>query len=177
MSVCSLISHFSYLMSVVSQTAGPISREPRHDSDLRRLVAGGCDSETRKGKGRRRGEVVGGGGVPDRVGTEGSGGCRPREAFPPLALGSRDEQLAMNTCVAAARSTHTCDAQTPIHTCGRTGAAENSKTEAFHNICQLSGRKQAWVQDQSSPSCGPGPEDGTDRSKEREQKDRGRERE
>lgn len=50
MSVCSLISHFSYLMSVVSQTAGPISRELRHDSDLCRLVAGSCDSE-RKGKG------------------------------------------------------------------------------------------------------------------------------
>lgn len=56
MSVCSLISHFSYLMSVVSQTAGPISRELRHDSDLRRLVAGGCDSERKGEGGGRRGE-------------------------------------------------------------------------------------------------------------------------
>lgn len=52
MSTCSLISHFSYLMSVVSQTAGPISRELRHDSDLRRLVAGGCDSERKGGETR-----------------------------------------------------------------------------------------------------------------------------
>lgn len=57
-SVCSLISHFSYLMSVVSQTAGPISRELRHDSDLCRLVAGGCDSEW-KGAGGGRGEGKG----------------------------------------------------------------------------------------------------------------------
>lgn len=49
-SVCSLISHSSYLMSVVLQAAGPISREPSHDSDFCRLVAGGCDSE-RKGEG------------------------------------------------------------------------------------------------------------------------------
>lgn len=48
--VCSLISHSSYLMSVVSQAAGPISREPSHDSDFCRLVAGGCDSQ-RKGEG------------------------------------------------------------------------------------------------------------------------------
>lgn len=57
-SVCSLISHFSYLMSVVSQTAGPISRELRHDSDLRRLVAGGCDSERKRKGGERRGEGI-----------------------------------------------------------------------------------------------------------------------
>lgn len=65
MSVCSLISHFSYLMSVISQTAGPNSRELRHDSDLCRLVAGGCDSE-RKGKG--------GEGEGEREGSPGWGG-------------------------------------------------------------------------------------------------------
>ena len=162
MSVCSLISHFSYLMSVVSQTAGPISRELRHDSDLRRLVAGGCDSE-RKGKGGRG----------EGKGRQSKGGQKQREAegvmggmsFPPLTQGSRGEQLAMNTCVAALQCIH-MHAQPLIHTCRRTGAAENSKTEALHNICQLSGRKQAWVQDQSSPSCGPGLEDGTDRNRE-----------
>ena len=110
-SVCSLISHFSYLMSVVSQTAGPISREPRHDSDLRRLVAGGCDSEQGREEGEGEERRGGQGGRGERVGTEGGGGCRPWEAVSPLALGSRDEQLAMNTCVAATRSTHT-DADT-----------------------------------------------------------------
>lgn len=79
--------------------------------------------------------------------------------FPPLTWGSRDEQLAINTCVAALRT------QTLIRACRHPRAAENSKTEALHNICQLSGREQAQVQDQSSPSCGLGPEDGTDRKK------------
>lgn len=50
-------------MSVVSQTAGPISRELRHDSDLRRLVAGGCDSEReREGREEGKGMESGGGG-------------------------------------------------------------------------------------------------------------------
>ncbi|KAK2835724.1 hypothetical protein Q5P01_016208 [Channa striata] len=38
-----------------AKTAGPISRELRHDSDLRRLVAGGCDSERKRKEGRRGG--------------------------------------------------------------------------------------------------------------------------
>lgn len=71
-SVCSLISHSSYLMSVVSQAAGPISREPRHDSDFCRLVAGGCDSE-REGE---KGEWGMGGGK------ERGAGCRVGMAFP-----------------------------------------------------------------------------------------------
>lgn len=56
----------SHLMSVVSQTAGPISRELRHDSDLCRLVAGGCDSE-RKGKEEEREGVGSEGGNRNRA--------------------------------------------------------------------------------------------------------------
>lgn len=52
MSVCVFVLSFPipHLSCLVSQAAGPISREPSHDSDFCRLVAGGCDSQ-RKGEG------------------------------------------------------------------------------------------------------------------------------
>ena len=73
----------------------------------------------------------------------------------------------MNTRVAASLNSHSAhtDANTHADTQEQLKIAEQNSI-AFHNICQLSGRKQAWTQDQSSPSCGPGLEDGTDRNRE-----------
>lgn len=120
----------------------------------------------REGTRRGKAKVVGAVREQKRRGVEGSvDGMR----FPPLTRGCRDEQLAINTCVAALRT------QTLICACRHPGAAENSKTEALHNICQLSGREQAQVQDQSSPSCGLGLEDGTDRKREWGERERDRE--
>lgn len=76
-------------MSVVSQTAGPISRELKHDSDLCRLVADGCDSK-RKGKGGEWGKEV------KRERERKGEGVIDGMPFPPPTKGSRDEQLAIH---------------------------------------------------------------------------------
>lgn len=101
MTICSLLSHFSFLMCVVSQAAGPSSRELRHDSDLCRLVAGGCDSQ-RKGKGEREGKGRG-----NREGSQWQGGWVVIDGMPVplLTQGGGDERLAVNTRVTASLNT------------------------------------------------------------------------
>lgn len=78
------ISHISRLWFYKQKG---LAQELRHDSDQRRLVAGGCDSE-RKGKG---------GEFDTFAETERSRRCRRWALFSPLTRGCGDEQLAMNT--------------------------------------------------------------------------------
>lgn len=78
-------------MSAVSQTAGPISRELRHDSDLRRLVAGSCDSERKEKDGEGRGREL------KRIRNRVRWRVSERECLVLFTQHRRDEQLAMNT--------------------------------------------------------------------------------
>lgn len=60
------------------------------------------------GGGKEREWSQWGGGIK----TERSGGCHRWDVVSPLTQGSSDEQLAMNTCVAASLNTHGAQAYT-----------------------------------------------------------------
>lgn len=132
--VC-LFSHFPLFVSHVCGFTDSRAHLTRARAWLRPMQTCGWRLWLRK-EGKKEGgeetrgrECIGGGGK----------GCRKRakwrvsemKCLLPFSLGCRFEQLAMNRWVAASLSTPRVHTDTYRHS----GAAENSQTEAFHNIC------------------------------------------
>ncbi len=176
-SVCvCLFSHFPFFISHVCGFADSRAHLTRAEAWLRPTQTCGWRQWLRnegKGRGEER-EREGSQGGREQKQREVEGvidGMPPPTAPPSPGVAEMSSWPWIHVWQRRSACTH---AYTDLIQMQRTGAAENSKTEAFHNICQLSGRKQAWVQDQSSPSCGPGLEDGTDRNRKWEVRQRAR---